>query len=206
MAIWGNQWCSFDTETTGFGPNARIIEIAIVHFEGERVLREWSTFLNPEGVDYTDSRVMQALDVNHIKPEDLVGAPRWQDIAPQVLGAFAEADVWVAHNAKFDRQMIDQEFARFPSIEKLQTPLVTLCTQNLSAKIVPHAIGNKLFEVADRWGVTPGGAHRAVVDAITCGKVLASMVEKNTLPYGLEELIAFNEAAAKAWASRPKRR
>ncbi|MSY02506.1 MAG: hypothetical protein F2672_02225, partial [Actinobacteria bacterium] len=43
-----NRFAVVDTETTGFGKTDRIIEIGIVLVDGNEIIQEWETLINPE--------------------------------------------------------------------------------------------------------------------------------------------------------------
>ena len=43
-----NRFAVVDTETTGFGKTDRILEIGIVLVDGNEMVQEWETLINPE--------------------------------------------------------------------------------------------------------------------------------------------------------------
>lgn len=199
---WGDTFVTLDTETTGFGPKARIIEVAAVTFEKGVVVREWSTFLSPEDVDWDSTQVKGALAVNKISREQLVGAPKFKDIIADLLLELSHP-IWAAHNADFDIGMLEQERAR---LNDATVPSVVseLCfdTMSLSCKIHPTEKVHKLAETAARWGVVQDGAHRAASDAITCGRILQKMIDAGKLPQGRVEAEVFQKTASQGWKSR----
>lgn len=199
---WGDSFVSFDTETTGLGSEARIVEIAFVRFEKGEIAEKWESFLKPEGVKWEDPNVQKALEVNQIKREQLDGAPSFMDVFHHVAAHLRGVDVWVAHNAEFDLRMLDQEYkahkqASFPILPKL-----CLCTKLLSSQIHPSEKKHNLQFVAPRWGVQQDGAHRAASDAITCGRILHAMLVKNALPSERSEVEEFHKQASVAWNSK----
>jgi DNA polymerase-3 subunit epsilon len=181
-------FAAFDTETTGLDAHARILEIAVVTFEGGVPVREWSQLLCPEDVDWNDERVQGALAVNKIDPKDLKGHPTFEQVLPDLLLELSHS-IWVAHNAAFDIRMLNQELTRAKR-PALEPPLV-VCTKNLAAHLSPDTKGNKLYEVAARYNVPQDAAHRAAVDATTCGLILAAMLRAGRVPRedsGLREM------------------
>lgn len=200
--IWGDTFTSIDTETTGFGPKARVIEVAAVTFEGGRVVREWSSLLNPEGVDWDSEGVQKALSVNKMTRAQLLDAPQFKDIIADLLLELSHP-IWAAHNAEFDLNMLAQERARLNDIE-VPSAAADICfdTMSLSCQIHPAEKVHKLAETAARWNVAQDGAHRAASDAITCGRILWKMIEAGKIPSLRTEAEEFQKTASQGWKSR----
>jgi DNA polymerase-3 subunit epsilon len=200
--IWGDTFTTFDTETTGFGPKARIIEVAAVTFEKGHVVREWSTFLDPEGVDWDSESVQKALSINKITRAQLVGAPKFKDVIADLLIELSHP-IWAAHNAEFDVNMLAQERALLND-PTLPPSMSDICfdTMSLSSQIHPAERTHKLADTAARWGVVPDGAHRAASDAITCGRILWKMIEAGKIPALRAEAEEFQKTASQSWKSR----
>ena len=113
-----------DLETTGLSPSKHAItEIAAVRFDGENILEEFQTLVNPE---------------RHIPPfitkltwisNDMVAdAPTIREVLPDFM-AFVGDDIFVAHNARFDHGFL--HYAHFEHFEKWFAPDV-ICTKNLT--------------------------------------------------------------------------
>lgn len=99
----------FDTETTGLDPATgdRIIEIACI--ELERELPTGQTFhalIDPDRDIPAD-----ATRVHGLTRADLVGKPRFADIADALLAFVGDAPM-IAHNAAFDFGFVDMELGR----------------------------------------------------------------------------------------------
>lgn len=88
-----------DTETTGLGPGDEIIEIAVVDHRGAVLL---NTLLSPTVPVSTG-----AIEVHGIQDADLVRAPTFPDILPQLAAALHDRIV-VIYNADFDIAMLEQ--------------------------------------------------------------------------------------------------
>lgn len=199
---WHEEFVAWDTETTGLGSTARIIEIAAVVFENGKPTREWSTLLCPTGVDWGDPKVQEALAVNHIAPHELTGKPTFEEALPDILLEF-EHDTWVAHNASFDLRMLSQEMARIN--RPFTPPKLSVCTKNMSSYLNTGLPGNKLAQVAPHYNIVPENAHRAVVDARTCGQVLCAMLQQAPFPDTIEEMQDMLKRADKSWTTRSRR-
>lgn len=198
---WSDRFVSFDTETTGFDSSARIIEISCVLFEGGEVKEEWSSLLCPRDVDWNNDGVKKALEVNKINPADLVGKPTFEEIFHRLFIHFRSADLWAAHNADFDRRMLNQEFQRYKGADFPIQPRFCLDTMHLSRALHKNEKVHKLGDVAPRWGVTPDGAHRASSDAVTCGRILLAMA-KERLPEDIVQIHELQKATSTGWASK----
>lgn len=92
-----------DTETTGTGPNAEVIEIGILD-DDEREL--FSSLVRPRGaIDPAAARV------HGITPEMLANAPSWADIWPAAQAVLEGQRVGV-YNAEFDLRLMKQTHIR----------------------------------------------------------------------------------------------
>jgi DNA polymerase-3 subunit epsilon len=197
--MWSDSWTSFDTETTGVTDRARIVEVAVVAFEKGKPVHEYTALLCPEDVDWNDRHVQEALAVNKIDVRGLQGKPRFQDIVADLLVELS-SNVLVAHNAAFDIRMINQELSRLGK-PALMTPRV-VCTMCLAAHLSPSARSNKLIDVAARYDIMPNDAHRAAVDAETCGLILAAMLQRGQLPSEDDAIASLTKTAEQSWRSR----
>jgi len=88
-------WVTLDTETTGLGDDATVLEVAVVDSWGRRLL---DTCVHP---GFAMSEV-PGQHVHGITPAELNDAPSWEEVAPRLRDALAESDV-VVWNADFDR-------------------------------------------------------------------------------------------------------
>ncbi len=104
-----NRSVLFDTETTGLDPDAghRVIEIAAIELIGDLPTRQvFHRLLDPERDVPED-----ATRIHGFTRSDLLGRPRFADIADDLLAFFGE-DPLVAHNAPFDFAFVNAELAR----------------------------------------------------------------------------------------------
>ena len=96
-----------DIETTGGKYNEEgITEIAIYKFDGEKIVDQFSSLINPE-------RRIQPFVVNltGINAEMLRNAPKFYEVAKRIIEITEDA-VLVAHNAQFDNRILTTEFDR----------------------------------------------------------------------------------------------
>jgi DNA polymerase-3 subunit epsilon len=107
----------FDTETTGLDPltGDRVIEIAALELERDLPTGKHFHVLLDPGRDVPE----EASRVHGLTRADLIGKPRFEQIADELLAFFGD-DKLVAHNAAFDFGFIDAELARIgrPSLHR----------------------------------------------------------------------------------------
>ncbi|MEU0932200.1 MULTISPECIES: 3'-5' exonuclease [unclassified Embleya] len=153
-----------DLETTGFSParGDRIVEIGVVRVRGTgEVLREWTTLLDP-------GRSVGASHVHRITAADVVGAPRFAQIARELAGLLADAVV-VAHNASFEQRFLEAEFVA----AGLAPPtLPALCTMKLAKASGLPLADHKLGTCCAHFGLTFPDAHAALADARVTARLL----------------------------------
>lgn len=168
-----------DVETTGGRASRdRITEIAVVVYDGEKVVETFESLVNPEcpippGIT----------ELTGITNEMVADAPRFFEIAKQVV-EITEGAIFVAHNVRFDYGFIKEEFARLGyTFSRKQ-----LCTVRLSRKVFPglpsYSLGNLIryfnIEVTDR--------HRAMADTLATVDLFERILGKQN---GEEEAHSF---------------
>lgn len=116
----------FDTETTGLGCNAKIIEFAAVRYEisstGLRETNKVDLFLNPE-----EPLSEKIIELTGITDDILVKANPERMEASCIYHFLDSADIWAAYNCNFDIRMLSQmssrtgiEFVQKPCLDVLQ--------------------------------------------------------------------------------------
>ncbi len=160
-----------DTETTGFGPRAEIIDIGIVAADGTVLL---DTLVRPESpIPASTSKVHGLFD------DDVAGAPTWNDVHSEVYRLLLGARV-VVYNAPFDSGMVTNCCQRGGLV--IPTAQWQCAMRQYSAFAVPAVVQTgrsssrwyKLDHAAAAFGVAPGG-HRALADADVCRLVVLGM-------------------------------
>ena len=165
-ALFDQEFCVVDVETTGFSPRLgdRVVEIAAVRMRGDgTILKEWSTLIDP-------GRDVGPTHVHGITASDIVGAPRFSDVVGDLLNCL-EGSVLVAHNLRFDHNFLSSEFTN-ATVELPQFP--ALCTLSLGSLVQPGASGRSLNACCEHLGIDLTDAHTAAADARATAQVLAS--------------------------------
>lgn len=118
------QSCFLDTETTGLGDDAQLVEIAITDSDG-MVLFE--SFCKP-----TVLVEAGAAAIHGISNEQLIGAPTWPDIVNQVQQVLMGKTV-VIFNVDFDIRILNQTSQAYGLCSKWIGELVTDCAMMRAA-------------------------------------------------------------------------
>ncbi len=160
-----------DIETTGLSPAAeRIIEIAIYIHDGEKVINEFSTLINPEKkISANITRI------TGITNEMVIDAPKFWEIAKDIV-ILTEGKSFVAHNASFDYNFIRNEFKSLGYDYKRDR----LCTVKLSRKILPGYKSYSLGKLCSDLGIKIDGRHRAAGDALATVKLFEYLLKTDS--------------------------
>ncbi len=144
-----------DIETTGGNANlGRITEIAIVITDGESILDEFQSLVDPEM--HIPPFITNLTGITNQMVED---APQFQYIAPKVADLLKDK-IFVAHNVNFDYSFVKKELE-----EAGQTmPTKKMCTVRYSRKIVPGHKSYSLGNICGHFGIKNMDAHRAMAD------------------------------------------
>ena len=146
-----------DIETTGGKFDSEsITEIAILKYDGEKILDQFSSLVNPE--KEIDSFVKKLTGINN---QMLKNAPKFFNIAKRIINITDDC-VLVAHNASFDYRVLKTEFRRLGYNYNKKT----ICTVNLSKKLIPNKSSYSLGKLTKNLGIPLKRNHRALDDAI----------------------------------------
>ncbi|OKJ17073.1 3'-5' exonuclease [Kitasatospora sp. CB01950] len=168
-----NGYAVVDVEATGRSPwRHRVVEVAVVQLDAAlRTEREFATLLDPAGP-------VGPTHVHRIAQEDVVGAPRFRQIAPRLLELMA-GRVLVGHHVTCDRVFLEREFARIG----VALPTVpALCTMRLARRLLPQAGGFGLSACVEAAGLGWFPAHTALGDAHATVELLRHCLRAGRLP------------------------
>src|SRR5258708_28832500 len=94
---------ALDLETTGLDSStAQIIEIGIAKFQGHEILEKYRTFVDPE--EQIPPRITA---ITGIMQDDVSGAPKLQDVLPEVVRLVGMAPI-IGHNGEFDMRFLQR--------------------------------------------------------------------------------------------------
>lgn len=147
----------FDLETTGISCYYdEVIEISALKVRGGEIMEEFSKLVNP-GRPIPRAASM----VNHISNAMVANAPYFQEVLSQFL-AFAGDDILVGHNiASFDMKFIYRDCEKYWKQSLTNDYIDTL---KLARKYLPQLSHHRLGDLAEFYGISTNGAHRALAD------------------------------------------
>lgn len=147
----------FDLETTGISANYdEVIEISAVKVRAGKIVDEFSTLVNPgKPIPYGASAV------NHIDDAMVADAPKLERVLPAFL-EFIGKDILVGHNiATFDMKFLYRDFEKYMGYTLKNDYIDTL---RLAKVVFPDWKHRRLGDLANYYGISTKGAHRALTD------------------------------------------
>jgi len=160
-----------DVETTGGSPSIdRVIEIAVIVFDGSNIIEQYSSLVNPRR--NIDKYVTQLTGITDKMVKD---APVFEEIKDKIL-QMTEGNIFVAHNVKFDYGMMRSEYKRL-GIDFVRKHIDTV---TLSQKVLPGFSSYSLGSLCDSLGIVIENRHRALGDAEATVKLLDIILKQNT--------------------------
>lgn len=151
-----------DVETTGLSPKTeKITEIAIYLHDGEKVVDEFVSLINPEKkIPY------QITAMTGINDRMVAEAPRFYEIAKRIV-ELTEDKTIVGHNVNFDYNFIRHEFKSL-GYEFKRT---TFCTCRMSKRAFPGRRSYGLGKLCRELNIPNHARHRASGDAMATAKL-----------------------------------
>jgi DNA polymerase-3 subunit epsilon len=145
-----------DIETTGsYAANNGITELAIVLYDGKKIVDRYETLIDPQ------SPIPQYVQVlTGIHPEMLKGAPVFSEVAQHVYDMLKDA-IFVAHHVNFDYSFIKYHLESCG----YELDVKKLCTVRLSRKVFPGLSGYSLGKLCRELAIPILNRHRAGGDA-----------------------------------------
>lgn len=150
---------AIDTETTGFGPEDRIVQIAFASFfDDDLRVKKWMVY--PGRTIPAESTAVHGITDDMVK-----NAPMFPDILDEVVTELERAP-WVAHNLPFDARMLAREIPA----DRWPVGIPTLCTMSYAKKHHPMTKLRRGFKLADLANIfaqdyRAEGLHDAEYDA-----------------------------------------
>ena len=159
-----------DIETTGGKYNEEgITEIAIYKFDGNEVVDQFISLINPE-------RDIQpfVVKLTGINNKMLRNAPKFYEVAKRII-EITEDCILVAHNAEFDYRILSLEFERLGFDYQKKT----ICTVQLSQELIPDQESYSLGKLTKSLGIPISNRHRASGDAFATVKLFKKLLDKD---------------------------
>ena len=142
-----------DIETTG--RSNKITEISIFKFDGQTVIEEFTSLVNPQTFIPDHITALTGID-----DQMVATAPTFEAISQDVLD-ITEDTIFVAHNVNFDFNVIQKEFTHIG----IEFSRKKLCTVRLSRSLLPGHKSYSLGKLCKDLSIDLVGRHRARGDA-----------------------------------------
>ena len=156
-----------DIETTG---GDKITEISIFVFNGEKVVDEYTTLVNPECNIPPYITTLTGINNNMV-----ASAPKFYEIAKKVF-EITKDTIFVAHSVNFDYNIIQKEFKSLGfSFQRKK-----LCTVRLSRKIIPGLKSYSLGKLCASLKIPITNRHRAKGDAEATVLLFKLLIESDS--------------------------
>lgn len=169
-----------DIETTGGRANRdKITEVAIVLFDGEKIIDTYDTLINPErSIPYNITQI------TGISQEMVVEAPKFYEVAKKIV-ELTQGAIFVAHNVRFDYNFLREEFKRlgYTYTRKL------LCTVRLSRQAFPGFPSYSLGNLIKHFDIAVERRHRALDDAVATTDILKRILAKEDNQEKIKDII-----------------
>ena len=160
-----------DIETTGGSPkHEKITEIAVIIHDGNSIVDEFVTLVNPE--KYIPPHITALTGITN---EMVAEAPKFYEIAAKIV-KLTENKTFVAHNVGFDYGFIKNEFKSLGYRYQRDQ----LCTVRLSRKLIPGMKSYSLGALCNELGIINSDRHRAAGDASATVRLLEILMDLNT--------------------------
>ncbi len=154
-----------DTETTGAGHGARLVELGALHVRDGKVVAQFQTLVDPE-----EPIPGYVVRIHGITNAMVKGAPLARVVLPAFLD-FVGTRPLMAHNAAFDRGILAGELLRV-GMRRPDIPM--FCSLRLARRVFPQAPNHKLSTLASWLKIPDPPSHRAIADCMTTVGVLAA--------------------------------
>lgn len=160
-----------DIETTGnSAQSASITEIAIVITDGQRIINQFTSLINPQ--THIPTFITNLTGITNSMVET---APTFSSLAPKIL-SFLDNHIFVAHNVNFDlsfitNQLLQEGYSYAPN---------KLCTVKYGRKIYPGLKSYSLGNLCRHFGMINNNAHRALDDTLVTVELLHKFLSLDT--------------------------
>ncbi len=159
-----------DTETTGGNPaKDKVMEIAIIIHDGERVVEEFNTLINPKVPIAPFIKKLTGITDSMVK-----NSPTFEEVSARIL-EMTQGRIFVAHNVGFDYGVLRNEFRRMG----IRFDRKQLCTVKFSRRVLPGCQSYSLGKLCREIGIVLEGRHRAYGDASATAHLFTRLLQED---------------------------
>ena len=162
----------FDTETTGGADYDEICQIAAVEYVDGTLARTLKLYICPTCEMNPWAESVHGLSMDFLSEHGL--AP--EEAMRQFFAFVGDNALLVAHNARFDLRMVDQECTKFDLCFAPEG--IEICdTLALSRHMRPELKSHALANLIEALGIDGVNSHDALDDAIACAGVFFALLK-----------------------------
>lgn len=160
-----------DIETSGGNhKTGKITEVAIYKHDGNRVVEEYTTLINPETkIDWYVKKLTGITD------EMVADSPKFYEVAKNIVDITRNC-IFIAHNVDFDYGFIRAEFKKLGYDYRRKK----LCTVKLSRQLIPGMQSYSLGKLCKELGIGLEDRHRASGDALATVELFELLLKQDT--------------------------
>lgn len=177
-----------DIETTGLSAYYhKITEIAALKYKNGKVVKEFSTLINPEVS--IPGFITRLTGINN---KMVKNKPTIKKVIPK-FHKFLGDSHFVAHNASFDYKFLDYALEKNMSVNLGNHKV---CTMRLARRLVPELPSKKLSSLCEHFKIKNASSHRAKGDAMATMKIFhnfLSMMKKRDI-INIENILEFQSS------------
>lgn len=155
-----NRFVAIDFETADYGRDSACA-IAVVVAEKGKIIREYYSLIRPPRATF------EFTWLHGISWDDVAEEPTFGELWPEMAPLFDGAEFIAAHNASFDRGVLNACCDRY---RETPVPGNYLCTMRLARRLWDIR-PTKLSDVCGAFGI-PLQHHHAASDALACAKIV----------------------------------
>lgn len=148
-----------DTETAT--KNGDVCQIAYVSVENGEIIKQNCYLIQPENNKYDRVNI----SIHHITPDKTADAPMLDEVWPEIEQEIVKAGAFVAHNADFDINAIQNSLSRYVQIFEKVRVFDTCKMSGYSS----------LYSCCVYFGIELGEHHDALCDARACAQLLLKL-------------------------------
>ncbi len=155
-----------DLETTGLNASQdRVCQIGAILPNGKEI----NYLINPEMPIPSSTTA-----VHGITNQMVINAPKFADVAAELIAGLEEADIFVAYNFNFDFQVLQSELFRTVHYELKEEDFAFVDPYKIFRKMFPHNLTNAYYFYTGKEIV---GAHSAINDIRATKEILDKQKE-----------------------------
>lgn len=185
----GSILCVFDTETTGLGSDAKIIQFSAIRWKVHIDFFSEHPSMNLEKIDFIDRYINpleplseKIIELTGITDAYLADALPEEEYCELIYQYLASADVWIGHNLKFDIRMLDQMADRTGFCYEKRPYVDTLDLSRTmfpgKAELENHKLGTVADHLLPKDVLDSAHLHSAIDDVFITSKVFEAMMSR----------------------------